>query len=343
MKHICSFANTLNLSYVYRHDWRRACALVLFALALLSLTACGNSSPRQQWQPENDGLLAAAISADGQNVLIGNDKGQANLWSLDAKNAELAHRWAHQKASEDGIDHVALSDNGLFALTADEATLVWWNVQEGSIAGLWQLKNIESLALSVDGQKALIGLKNEVQFFDLARSKLLQRLEHPDRVRSVSLSDDMSLGISGSDQATAKVWDLKKGELLHAWSYKGKLSVVRLSADGEFALTNPALDHIYLYAIDSGKLIKRMSHRNTTLADADFSADDRDVMTAQLSRVVERWKVSNGKLLGEIKPNKPLLKAEYQTILSLKLTQNDGKTSVIIVYSNGVIERHGLP
>lgn len=318
--------------------------------ALMLLVGCGEA-PDQIWQPENEGLITAALSDDLQQVLIGNDKGQANLWQLGKEKskkagylkADLLHQWAHAKQAEGGIRHVALSKNGEFALTADEQSVVWWKVVDGTIAGIWQLPKVESLALSADGRKALFGQRNGIQYFDLAGSRVIHRLAHPDRVRTVALSEDLTLAMSGSDQASARVWNLKTGEMLHEWKFKSKLQLVLFSPDTSLAVVNPALDHIYIYALDSGEQLHALSTRYTTLSDARFTADGKSFVTIQFTRQLDRWSSQSGKHLGRSMPKKPILKADHQTVLALGVTGSGKSGKLLQVNSDGSLEQRAIP
>jgi WD40 repeat protein len=90
-----------------------------------------------------------------------------------------------------------------------------WDVASGE--DLYQLKGgvgpVSGFAVSTDGRlvAASYGGTSTIWVWDLKARKVLRKLEgHENRVRCLAISVDGAFLVSGSDDATARVWRLSK-------------------------------------------------------------------------------------------------------------------------------------
>ena len=85
---------------------------------------------------------------------------------------------------------------------------------------------------------------------------------HSDDVRSVALSGDGSLALTGSYDRTAILWDAKSGEKLRTFSgHKDNVTSVALSGDASLALTGSASGTPILWGVPilAGAMNKELS------------------------------------------------------------------------------------
>ncbi len=312
--------------------------LFILTLGLILLGCDTGSKPEQIWVPETEGILSAAVSNTGKYVLLGIDSGKANVWDISKKKQSLLHSWQHQEGEAGGIKLVDLSYNDNFALTAEENSLAWWDVKAGKILGFWRLEGIKSIAISKDGQSAVVGLRNQAQYFSLKSSQPVFQLKHPDFIKTVALSDDGRYAITGSDNAEAKLWSLKNGKLLHTWKYRNKLFSVALSADGEYAMANAVYGETNVWNTKSGKLIKKIPPNRVTISAAEFNSSGKKLVTARVTQRIDLWIPQTGKLLNSWRPKKNNnWRPSSANILEIKFTNKD--KSIISVTSNGIVQR----
>ncbi len=318
----------------------RLSLIPLILICVINLSACNSGSGSDKtWTPETDGVLAAGVSNTGRYVLLGTDAGKANLWELGKKKKpSLLHSWQHQEAGKGGIIAVALSEDDKFALTAEDDSLAWWDVKSGKILGYWKLKGIKSIALSKDGQYAMIGLRDYAQFFSLKKSKAVFTFEHPDFVKAVAISDDKRYAITGSDNAEARLWSLESGKLKHTWKYKTKLYSVALSSDGKLAMTNAVLGETKIWKTKSGKILHKIPPRRVTISAAAFDLKGKKLVAGRVTQGIDLLSMKSGDSLQKWQPKKADdWRPSSANILAINFVDKDKK--ILSVTSNGIVQR----
>lgn len=314
-------------------------SIFFFLLAGISLSACNSGTPSEKiWTPETDGVLSASVSNTGRYVLFGTDSGKANLWDLK-KKISLLHTWQHQEESEtSGIIAVDLSYDDKYALTAEENSLAWWKVSDGKVLGYWKIDGIKSIAISKDGQYALIGFRDYAQYFSLKTSKTKFKFDHPDFIKAVAISDDGQYAITGSDNAEAKLWSLKNGKLQHTWKYKTKLITVALSSDGKYAMTNAVLGQAKIWKTKNGKLLHEFFPKRVTISSAAFNSSGKKLVTGRVTQRIDLWNLKSGDQMKSWLPKKSgNWRPSSANIIEIGFVNKDKK--IISVTSNGIIQR----
>lgn len=307
-------------------------------LMMLCIVCFGTACERTQKADKTllltpGGVFSATVSE--HYALLGTTAGPAQLWQLKPK--ALLHNWKHTEANN-GIVKVALSADEKYALTAERDSLAWWRIADGALLNVWSLPNINAVRLSSDGQFALIGLDDKAIYFALSFGKTLYAFPHDKAVLSASLSLDGEKALTGSEDHTAKLWDLRTGELKHTWHHQNKLATVALSDDGRYALTNAALSQTRLWKTSTGKLHKAIGPKLMTLSAARFSADSRFLATGRTSQRIDLWDIKTGKLIQYWRPKKEKVwRPSAATILTLAFVDNDRKITSIA--ANGFLQR----
>ncbi len=320
--------------------FRYLISVTVILLSGVLLTACNSGTPSEKiWMPETDGVLSASVSNTGKYVLLGKDSGNANLWDLTKKKISLLHSWRHQEENEtSGIIAVDLSYDDKYALTAEANSLAWWKVSTGKILGYWKLKGIKSIAISKDGQYALVGFRDTAEYFSLKTSKTKYRFKHPDFIKTVAISNDGRFAITGSDNAEAKLWSLKDGKLLTTWKYKTKLFSVALSPDGKYAMTNAVLGETRIWKTKDGQLLHKLPPRRVTIGSAAFDSTGKKLVSGRVTQRIDLWAVKSGKLIRSWLPKKSGdWRPSSANIIEIGFTEKDKK--IVSISSNGIIQR----
>lgn len=308
--------------------------LIFTLMMLISLNACDISSKADRtYYLAKEGILAASLSS--RYALISSSTGPATLWQLKPK--ALLHSWQHTDANP-GIMFTAISANEEYAVTAEYHSIAWWRISDGTLLNVWSLPYIKSLSLSSDGKFALIGQKDKALYFSLMHGLTLYAFEHDATVNTSDISDSGKYAITGSEDRTAKLWDLANGQLLHSWPQKNTVEVVALSHNDKYALINVALGQTKLWHTDSGKFYKQIGPNLMTLSSAMFSHDDKFLVTGQLSQRIDQWDIKTGKALHYWRPKKAVIwRPSAATILDFAETDNHKKLYTIA--SNGYLQR----
>ncbi len=302
------------------------------------ITGCQKTpEPEKTWELAPEGVFSAALSQDGRYALLGSTGGKAVLWDLSKTKSPL-HVWQHEENSPAGIVAVALSPDHKFALTAERNSLAWWDTTSGQTLGFWPIPDIHSVSISSDGQKALIGLRDQAFYFSLQKGTYLFTLPHPGFVYATDLSADGRYALTGSDENDAKLWSLKTGEIKQTWKHKTKLYTVALSPNGKFALTNAASGATRLWSTGTGKAIHSLPPERITITAAAFSPKNNFLVTGRTTQRIDLWNTKKGVNTKFWQPKKShSWRPSAATILAIEFTHKGQR--IISVTSNGIVQR----
>ena len=159
--------------------------------------------------------------------------------------------------------------------------------------GLWgqidddHIDYVDSVALSSDGRIALTS--GSVAFsgplvWNVATSRFLRGLKgHARRVEAVALTADGQLALSGSDDNTARVWDVWSGRCLHTLRLRhtrygyAPIRAVAISADGQVALTAETRfdspDRVHVWEPKTGRHVRTLGRHTGSVSSVAISAD----------------------------------------------------------------------
>ncbi|MCL6414377.1 hypothetical protein MIB92_01820 [Aestuariirhabdus sp. Z084] len=275
----------------------------LLIVSALSLAGCGFTSEEHNQEVAVQGLYSAALSAQGEQALIGSVLHGGSLWNLN--QGERLYNWNHKAGEASEIVASDIAKDGTVAATADgQQTIVLWSIEAGESLGFWRAPGeIRDLALTERGQLALLGLRdNRVVLFNIREGGILTTLLHKDIVNSVDITPDGNLAISGSDDYSAKLWDTNTGRLLQDWDLGNKLVTVALSPNGRYALTAAQSGRAVIWDINTGDPVHELNQyydlmsRGSTYTSARFSDQDDQLLLGTASGEVFLFDIPSGNI-----------------------------------------------
>jgi WD40 repeat protein len=299
------------------HDgWVRAVAVTADGHRAVS---GGQDGTVRVWNPDagtllhtltgHDGpVLAVAVSANGRRAISGGDNGTVRVWDPDA--GKLLHTLT---GHHDLVPTVAVSADGHRAVSGgDDETVRIWDPDAGTLLHTltghdgWVL----AVAVSADGRRAVSGCDDgTVRIWDVATGKqiasagkrsvfgLVRRSPRGDQgsVRSVSISADGRLAVSGGDDGTVRVWDLDAGTLLHALTGHDRgVTVVAVSADGRRAVSGGDDGTVRVWDLDAGTLLHALTGHDRGVTAVAVSADGRRAVSGGDNGTVRMWDLTQG-------------------------------------------------
>jgi WD40 repeat protein/serine/threonine protein kinase len=202
----------------------------------------------RRFEGHTKGVHCAAFLPDGKRLVSGSGDGTIRVWEAET-GRELKKLTGHTGPV---WAVVAVLPEGNRVLSGSfDRTLRVWDIERGTQVRQFQFEQpIYSVAASPDGRLALCGdAAGDVQLWDLDRGSLVRPLgRHEGYVQAVAVSPDGRRGLSaGSQDGTAKLWDLQTGRQLHRleghnwWMrfsvHNGYIASVAFSPDGSCALT----------------------------------------------------------------------------------------------------------
>ncbi len=159
-------------------------------------------------------ILSLAFSAHGEMLATGSQAGDIRLWDVNsAKSLDVLAQ------KEGPVAALAFHpDKKLLASAANTVKL--WDVTAGAALKTWPGGN--SLAFDKTGNLLAFASFLSVKIWDAAEDKLTELKGHIGAVRSVSFAAGSKILATGSDDETARLWDVPSGkEMIPLDGYNG--------------------------------------------------------------------------------------------------------------------------
>ncbi|MDZ4161495.1 MAG: hypothetical protein U1D28_06380 [Burkholderiales bacterium] len=270
---------------------------VLWFALLASLVGCTQVQPNRVQALANSPALSVSLSPQSELALVGSLWHGASLWHLEteARRAD----WRHQDADDTVVRASAFSPDGRFAVTADEQSIVAWNVETSRPVGYWSTQGwVRSVAISNGGRYVLAGLSTQqALWIDASGQRQPSFIPHAESVGAVLLSADGLLGVTGADDGMVRVWDLANGEALMAQRLPSMVVSLALSADESRLFAAPDWGMGVVWNWGRGEVLSQVGSPRTGLTRASFSADGTELLTASPSSDLAVWSVRDGREL----------------------------------------------
>lgn len=161
----------------------------IFIASTLALTlGCNSSSkPSHSLEVAIQGLYTASLSKTSDYAVIGSVQHGGSLWKVATD--ERLYDWNHSHNYLSTLINSSISADNLWSVTADQNTLVLWDIKQGDSKRFWHSTGeVLDLAINETGTQALLGLAdNSAVLFDVVAGGIKQTFQHKDAVRSVDI------------------------------------------------------------------------------------------------------------------------------------------------------------
>jgi WD40 repeat protein len=175
-----------------------------------------------------DGFVTSVVfSPDGRTIAAGSYFGFIKLWEVST-GAELLTLKAHTKR----VRSIAFSPNGKTLASSGDA-IELWDVSTGTLKG--NLADSGSVAFSSDGRMLVSFGGSTIKLWDISTATLFRIFRgHSDYVSSVVFSPNNQYLISGSWDASVKVWEVGSGKELASLIAVDQRDWIVVTPDGLF-------------------------------------------------------------------------------------------------------------
>lgn len=211
----------------------------------------------------------------GTMIATGSQDFQVNVWdSLFRKVPILIDP---KMAHTNNVSSVIFDRTGRFVFSGCEGgKLIIWDLQnkkavKQNLTGV----PISSLALGTMPSSIFVaGAEPKIKLVNLVNGQVLKTLEgHKDRINAIAVSKNMRFLLSGSNDKTAKIWDLKTFKLhkelpVECW----KVTAVAFSDDSRYCATACNDGSIRIWETETGKLISKSIEQEFIVKDLSFNA-----------------------------------------------------------------------
>jgi serine/threonine protein kinase/WD40 repeat protein len=242
-------------------------------------------------------VFGAAYSPDGQQVLIGEDNGNARFW--DPTTGQSLGPPLH---NDGRISVVAFSPDGRLALTADlnGAVFLWDAVTHLPLHGPPRHEGLVlAAAFRPDGLVvATAGSDKTVRLWSTATGQpFAAPLVHPDSVKCVAFNPDGRFLVTGCMDGYGRLWDTANGTVLHNTPWLNALYGVAFSPDGRTVLTGGADRIVRIWDANLTQVVRSLAPQPSSIKALALTPDGRTLVTVEES-FAQVWDVASGRALG---------------------------------------------
>jgi WD40 repeat protein/serine/threonine protein kinase len=248
---------------------------------------------------------SVCMSVDGRLALSGSYDKTLRLW--DIETGQCLRTFTGHTSS---VESVCMSADGRLVLSGDDdGTLKLWDIETGQclrkfigykdgaiLAGLrtdLRVDNIMDIYSSFSEN-----LDETAQELWYAESVLRKLTGHTGPVRSMCMSADGYLVLSGSYDKTLRLWDIETGQCLRIFTgHENSVESVCMSVDGRLALSGSADKTLKLWDIKNGKCLHTLTGHTDSVKSVCLSIDDRLALSGSADKTLKLWDIKNGKCL----------------------------------------------
>lgn len=140
-------------------------------------------------------------------------------------------------------------------------------------------------------------------FLFAQEAKLMLPIGQLSAINSAKFSPNGRRVVIASDDATAKIWDVKTGNVVHSLEgHSGPISFAMYSPEGKTVLSTGIVDKtVKIWSATTGNLIYTLGEETPNIKYATFSPDGQTIMTVCEDNTAKIWDAQTGKILHELK------------------------------------------
>ncbi|MGO8673736.1 MAG: hypothetical protein ACLQVD_20555 [Capsulimonadaceae bacterium] len=236
----------------------------------------------------------ATLSADGRYARSG-----ANVWDVESGKA-----CGTLEGNTAFVHCFALFQDGRRAISGwQDNTLRVWNMAAKAQAPAEARPGFTRISMSADGAVAVstgaAAQDNTLRVWNPGTGTVVRTLSgHVGRVKSVDMSADGRLAISGAVDGTLRVWNVDSGESVR--SLPGWGLALALSADGRRALSDSGHLTVRVWNIETGEPMGTLTYTRSLMCIA-LSGDGRTaILESEEVADLAVWDVESGKTVGQL-------------------------------------------
>jgi WD40 repeat protein len=248
-----------------------------------------------------DEVKCLAFSADGQTLASVGADSTLKIWHVGALDLiDILHK--HHGV----VRCVAFTPDGrMLATGGDDRQILFWDLMKRQVAIALSLDDTaaHSMVLSQDGQTLVTGSYRKIKVWctshfagvtDLKDVQPLYTLMgHSHIVRSLAISTDAKLLVSGSRDQTIKIWQLETGQLIRTLKgHRDEVCTITLSPDEQIIASGSADKTIKLWHLETGELLATFTGHTDTVTAVAFTASGEMLVSGSLDKTIKIWQRS---------------------------------------------------
>jgi WD40 repeat protein len=240
-------------------------------------------------------LAAAAWSPDGRFFATGTEGGQVAVW--------LPHgaKPLHTLATGSPITALSFSSKTLLVGSGKHVRLL--DLATGHVRAIALGSGVIASALDPNGDvfaaATRLGKSTSAEILSAHTGRVIRRLPEAG-IRSFAFSPDGKLLASGSRDRTARIWNARRGQLLHLLQHQGYVLDEQFSRDGRSLVTASQDGAAYVWDVATGQRELLLVGATGAINAAAFSPDGNRIATASDDLLARIYYGADGRLLAPL-------------------------------------------
>ncbi|MBW4670871.1 MAG: WD40 repeat domain-containing protein [Cyanomargarita calcarea GSE-NOS-MK-12-04C] len=247
-----------------------------------------------------DEVNSLTLSPDGQTLVSGGADSTIKIWHVGAKDLiDILHK-------HNGMVRCVefTPDGRMLATGGDDRKILFWDLMQRQVCMTLSLDDTaaHSMTFSQDGQILVTGSYRKIKVWGLSpgvglltcEPELLHSLTgHTHIVRSLAVSSDSKLLVSGCGDKTIKIWNLETGELIRTLTgHRDGVYAIALSPDDKIIASGSADKTIKLWYAKTGELLGTFVGHANTITAVKFSTSGEILVSGSLDKTIKIWQRS---------------------------------------------------
>jgi WD40 repeat protein len=130
---------------------------------------------------------------------------------------------------------------------------------------------------------------------------------HLDVVRSVALTPDGRFAVTGSEDATVKVWEVATGRLVRTlYGHEAGVQGVAVPPDRAVVFSGSDDETVRLWDLETGEALAIMRHEGAKILSLTLTPDGQTLLTAADDGKIRRWDTRSAILLDTVDADRPI-------------------------------------
>ena len=162
-------------------------------------------------------------------------------------------------------------------------------------------EKIDILKITQDGKYivAVSSHNNKIIIWDFKNGKLLHKINIS--TNSINLSPDSKYIITGDNNKTLKIWDIKSGECLKTLQGHNKtISYVLISSNGEYIISADVSNIIKIWNNKSNECLRTIKVHDDNITSIVISENQNKILVICNNYIIKIWDFKNGNFLKRI-------------------------------------------
>jgi WD40 repeat protein len=229
-------------------------------------------------------VTAIKYSRDGGLLASGSNDHSVRIWDSTYKLIKVL------EGHNGNINTLLFDYSRKYLLSgSDDRNIVLWEVASGKkLRVINTTSSVNAIALNPQDNRQLIvaGAEPKIRAISLQSNTVTRTFDgHTDIVNAIDINKSGTIMISGSNDKSARIWDLKTGKEIRklpvaCW----KVTAVALSEDGNYAFTGCNDGSIKVWEVATGKLLASAEGTGNYVRDLSLSKNTSMLLVANMIR-----------------------------------------------------------